>query len=192
MKFAFAAALVAAVQAVEIESTWSKYPVSGQGYGGHYAQVDRTPVTKLVQPAFSRDRAQAGYGKDQYQVTIQDWDAYGRDQDLAIDESYGQTHAKSYNAESYDEWDNKDNDQWGAQAWGKDRDLKSRSSAAAAASDKHKQQYGAGAAGAYGARGQAQYGSYGAASGFAAQGGYSQYPGGHGKGWNKAPIAPKG
>ena len=29
---------------------------------------------------------------------------------------------KVYAAESYDEWDNKDDDKWGAQAWGKDID----------------------------------------------------------------------
>ena len=39
-----------------------------------------------------------------------DWDAYGRDQDLSIKESYDRTWAKSYDAESYDEWDNTDDD----------------------------------------------------------------------------------
>ena len=29
-------------------------------------------------------------------------------------ESYDRTWAKSYDAESYDEWDNKDDDKWGA------------------------------------------------------------------------------
>ena len=31
-------------------------------------------------------------------------------------------------AESYDEWDNADDDKWGAQAWGKDRDVYGASS----------------------------------------------------------------
>merc|ERR1711957_871826 len=54
---------------------------------------------------------------------------------MGISESYGKTNAKSYAAESYDEWDNKDDDKWGAQAWGKDRDLAAASSHANAASD---------------------------------------------------------
>merc|ERR1712037_712393 len=60
--------------------------------------------------------------------------AYGRDQDLSIKESYDRTWAKSYDAESYDEWDNKDDDKWGAQAWGKDRDVYGASSFGKAAS----------------------------------------------------------
>ena len=56
------------------------------------------------------------------------WDAWGRDQDLAIEESYGKTKAKSYSAESYDEWDNDDADNYSAQAWGKDRDAYGASS----------------------------------------------------------------
>merc|ERR1719264_2086198 len=52
------------------------------------------------------------------------------------------THAKSYAAESYDEWDNKDDDKWGAQAWGKDRDMSAASSKVGAASQLHKDAYG--------------------------------------------------
>merc|ERR1719197_1021785 len=77
-----------------------------------------------------------------------DWDAYGRDQDLSIKESYGRTNAKSYAAESYDEWDNKDDDKWGAQAWGKDRDVYGASSYGKAASsqDYGSQNYAGGSA----------------------------------------------
>ena len=51
-----------------------------------------------------------------------EWDDWGRDQDLEIDESYDNTHAKSYGAESYDEWDNGDDDYWNSQAWNRDYD----------------------------------------------------------------------
>merc|ERR1719384_1763046 len=80
------------------------------------------------------------YGADYQRASASDWDAYGRDQDLSIKESYGRTNAKSYAAESYDEWDNKDDDKWGAQAWGKDRDVYGASSYGKAASS---QDYGA-------------------------------------------------
>merc|ERR550532_1511647 len=77
---------------------------------------------------------QSGYwGK-----TGSDWDAYGRDQDLEVDESYEATWAKSYDAESYDEWDNADADKWGAQAWGKDRDVLGKSSIGIRASESDK------------------------------------------------------
>jgi len=109
--------------------------------------------------------SQSGYwGK-----TGSDWDAYGRDQDLEVDESYEATWAKSYDAESYDEWDNADADKWGAQAWGKDRDMMGASSYAGAASEKdtinNEYAYG-GAYGSYGAAGKAGYGgaAYGATS----------------------------
>jgi len=83
-----------------------------------------------------------------------DWDAYGRDQDLEVDESYEATWAKSYDAESYDEWDNKDDDKWGAQAWGKDRD-------------------------AYGASSQGYAASQGDWNGYGQQGAYGKSYGGH-------------
>merc|ERR1712060_475281 len=51
-----------------------------------------------------------------------DSDAYGRDQDYSFNEHYDDTRAKSYGAESYDEWDNTDDDTWGALAWGRDQD----------------------------------------------------------------------
>jgi hypothetical protein len=148
MKLAFAAALIAAVQAVDVEA-WggvAGHGLAGRGLAGHghaghaghaggaygkkgsYAKVSYTPVTKVVQPAAALDKASKA-GASAYQTTkTSDWDAWGRDQDLAIDESYGKTSAKSYTAESYDEWDNADDDKWGAQAWGKDRDLSGASS----------------------------------------------------------------
>ena len=58
------------------------------------------------------------YGADFKKSSVSDWDVWGTDQDFSIIESYGKTNAKSYAAESYDEWDNKDDDKWGAQAWG--------------------------------------------------------------------------
>merc|ERR1719216_604533 len=105
----------------------------GVGYGaqagyGSYSKVDLIPQTKLVQPAKSAQAASKGYGSDYSKKTTTDWDAWGRDQDLAIDESYGRTNAKSYRAESYDEWDNEDADQWGGQGWGRDYDQYGRSS----------------------------------------------------------------
>ena len=97
------------------------------GYGG-YTKVDYVPHTKVVQPAKSAEAASKGYGSDYSKKTTTDWDAWGRDQDLAIDESYGRTNAKSYRAESYDEWDNQDDDQWGGQGWGRDYDYSGKSS----------------------------------------------------------------
>ena len=41
---------------------------------------------------------------------MSDWDAYHRDQDLEDDKSYKQTWIKSYNAESYYEWNNDEYD----------------------------------------------------------------------------------
>ena len=97
--------------------------------------------------------SQAGYG-GYWGKQSSDWDAWGRDQDLAIDESYTNTWAKSYDAESYDEWDNQDNDKYGAQAWGMDRDLYGASSWGGKASegDYYGQQggYGKGYGGQYG------------------------------------------
>ena len=151
MKLAFAAALIAAVQATESLGYGGYGGVGlgkgiglgkgvGLGYGGKqvakggYAKVSYTPVTKVVQPAKAADNASAGYAAQYQTKKTTDWDAWGRDQDLAIDESYGKTSAKSYTAESYDEWDNADDDKWGAQAWGKDRDLSGASSYARDAS----------------------------------------------------------
>mmetsp|Transcript_62127 Transcript_62127/g.85807 ORF Transcript_62127/g.85807 Transcript_62127/m.85807 type:complete len:146 (-) Transcript_62127:202-639(-) len=145
MKFAFAAALIAAANAVDVESWGSPAPVYG-GYGkrGSYAKVSYKPVTKVVQPAKEQNKASADYSQGYQMQKTSDWDAWGRDQDLAIDESYGKTTAKSYTAESYDEWDNADDDKWGAQAWGKDRDVLGSSSYGKAASSGKYGQYGAG------------------------------------------------
>jgi hypothetical protein len=144
MKFAFAAALIAAASAVEVEWQGGYSAPSYGGYGskGSYARVSYQPVTKVVQPARRAEAASAGYGRNAEKRTVSDWDAWGRDQDLAIDESYGKTKAKSYAAESYDEWDNKDDDKWGAQAWGKDRDMRGASSKASVASAADYDQYG--------------------------------------------------
>ena len=130
--FAFAAALVAVCSAVDVESV---------GYGHAYAP--RKPEFKVSvkqSKGGSQSGASKAYGADYQRASASDWDAYGRDQDLSIKESYGRTNAKSYAAESYDEWDNKDDDKWGAQAWGKDRDVYGASSYGKAASS---QDYGA-------------------------------------------------
>ena len=79
---------------------------------------------------------------------------------MKLDERYSNTSAKKYGAESYDEWDNKDNDRWGAQAWGKDRDVYGASSYGKAASDYDRQgQYGN--YGGYGGYGNKGYGGHG-------------------------------
>ena len=130
--FAFAAALVAVCSAVDVESV---------GYGHAYAP--RKPefrVSVKQSKGGAHSGASKAYGADYQRASASDWDAYGRDQDLSIKESYGRTNAKSYAAESYDEWDNKDDDKWGAQAWGKDRDVYGASSYGKAASS---QDYGA-------------------------------------------------
>ena len=111
-----------------------------------------------------------------------DWDAYGRDQDLEVDESYKQTWAKSYDAESYDEWDNKDADKWGAQAWGSDEDVAGASSYGkrASAGDLDKKAYGDAGYGGVG------YGKgYGSAYG-AGSLGYGHGLSAHGAGYGKA------
>ena len=126
-------------------SVWTDVGGKGKGWGksarGEYDQAS--------------DAGYAGtWGK-----SGSDWDAYGRDQDLEVDESYEATWAKSYDAESYDEWDNKDDDRWGAQAWGKDRDLYGASSEGDRASEGDRDAAGYGAQGAYGAAGYGGYGS---------------------------------
>ena len=63
-----------------------------------------------------------------------DWDAWGRDQDYSEDISYDKTDAKSYKAESYDEWDNKDNDKYDARSTGQVRDQYAAASQANGAS----------------------------------------------------------
>jgi hypothetical protein len=127
------------------------------------------PRTQVVQRAASSNNASKAYGNDYMKTTTTDWDAWGRDQDLSVDESYGNTGAKSYRAESYDEWDNKDNDTHGAQAWGKDRDAYGMSS----------QEYDA-SADDYASKGQAygghSHGSYGHGHSHGGKGGW----GGHG------------
>jgi hypothetical protein len=164
-------------------SVWADakgYGVGFKGKGGAYDAANQ--------------RGKAGY----WAKSGSDWDAYGRDQDLEVDESYEATWAKSYDAESYDEWDNKDDDKWGAQAWGKDRDLYGASSEGSLASegDRDLHAYGKGqtyagkayggydnqygAAGAYGkgakGYGLGGYGGYGSAGAYGANGGdYGSY-----------------
>lgn len=171
--FAFAAALVAVCSAVDIESV-------GYGHGGYgrsyvVPKVDVATVKPNTKAAASR-----AYGADAQKVAASDWDAWGRDQDLSISESYGKTNAKSYAAESYDEWDNQDNDKWGAQAWGKDRDVYGASSYGKAASAANADRYGYGGSAGKGHHGQGKgYGGQAAqkwqgasASYGAAKGGY--------------------
>ena len=141
--FAFAAALVAVASAVDLEATWGGYGGHGHGYG--YAAPK---VSVKHTPGSSKQGASAAYGSDWMADSASDFDAYGRDQDLSIEESYGRTNAKSYAAESYDEWDNKDDDKWGAQAWGQDRDVYGASSYGKAASSGDYDQYGKGGYGA--------------------------------------------
>ncbi len=90
------------------------------------------------------------------------------------------TWAKSYDAESYDEWDNKDDDKWGAQQWGKDRDMYGASSYNKAASEADIDNYGA-----YG-KGHAsasQGGSIGYGKTAGGYGGYGGYGAGYGAGY---------
>jgi len=111
-----------------------------------------------------------------------DWDAWGRDQDLEVDESYEQTWAKSYDAESYDEWDNLDKDSWGGQAWGQDEDVYGASSYGrkASAGDKVSKAYGGKQGNAYGYK-NAQGAGYGKQSK-----GYGQAAGAYGNAYGQA------
>merc|ERR1719460_2189063 len=102
------------------------------GHGSYHQPKPVVTVSK--KPGFSQSGASKGYGQQAEKRSASDFDAYGRDQDLSIEESYGRTNAKSYAAESYDEWDNTDDDKWGAQAWGQDRDVYGASSYGKAAS----------------------------------------------------------
>jgi len=121
MKSFFTVALLAAAADAS-----AKY--GGQSHHGSYTKVDYVPHTKVVQPAKKSEQASVAAKSDYNKKSTNDWDAWGRDQDLEIDESYGKTSAKSYRAESYDEWDNQDNDKWGGQGWGRDFDKKGASS----------------------------------------------------------------
>ena len=112
---------------------------SQPGYGYHQP---KPVVTVTKKPGFSQSGASKGYGQQAEKRSASDFDAYGRDQDLSIEESYGRTNAKSYAAESYDEWDNTDDDKWGAQAWGQDRDVYGASSYGKAASSGDYDRYG--------------------------------------------------
>merc|ERR1719201_367293 len=119
MKFAFAAALIAVANAAE----WGQ-SYGGQSYGGYgYSQPQYKSETKYVPqvrvtPGYSSKNASQVAKKKMVNHAGSNFDAYGRDQDLSIDESYGSTQAKSYRAESYDEWDNQDRDKYGASSKG--------------------------------------------------------------------------
>merc|ERR1712037_1018751 len=63
-----------------------------------------------------------GRGAEYWGGDQSDWDAWGRDQDFHEKVSYDDTWAKSYAAESYDEWDNRDADAWAKQAYGSEYD----------------------------------------------------------------------
>ena len=114
-----------------------------QGYGRQPSYHQPAPVVKVTKkPGYGAQGASKGYGQQAEKRSASDFDAYGRDQDLSIEESYGRTAAKSYAAESYDEWDNTDDDKWGAQAWGQDRDVYGASSYGKAASSGDYDRYG--------------------------------------------------
>jgi hypothetical protein len=135
---AFAASLVAVANA----SSGYGYPSrsSGYGHGGYsaphssYGQQSYAPQTYTVEhkePVRQQQSYQTpAYGQAasaQQEAKIMnssssDWDAWGRDQDYMEDISYDKTDAKSYAAESYDEWDNKDDDRYGANSYGQNRD----------------------------------------------------------------------
>ena len=136
---AFASALVAAVNA------WGQ-----QSYHQPAHQhVSYKPVSYVAQPAAYSQKASASQATGYQKAAGSDWDAWGRDQDLSIDESYGTTAAKSYRAESYDEWDNKDNDKWGSQQWNQDRDMAGASSQEYDASSGPNARYGAAGSNGY-------------------------------------------
>merc|ERR1719486_1425072 len=150
--FAFAAALVAVCSAVDVESV---------GYGHAYAP--RKPEFKVSvkqSKGGSQSGASKAYGADYQRASASDWDAYGRDQDLSIKESYGRTNAKSYAAESYDEWDNKDD---GAQNYaGGSAASRAQQGKGKGHSQSASAQYGAGAQGSVW---KGASGAYGAAKG---------------------------
>ena len=95
------------------------------GFGGNHG---------YGHPGGDASASSAAGGAGYWGKSGSDWDAWGRDQDYKEDVSYDKVQAKAYSAESYDEWDNKDDDKWGAQAWGKDRDVYGASSYGQAAS----------------------------------------------------------
>ena len=171
--FAFAAALVAVCSAVDIESV-------GYGHGGYGRSYTVPKVDVATVKPNTKAAASRAYGADAQKVAASDWDAWGRDQDLSISESYGKTNAKSYAAESYDEWDNQDNDKWGAQAWGKDRDVYGASSYGKAASAANADRYGYGGSAGKGHHGHGKgYGGQAAQSWKGASASYGAAKGGY-------------
>ena len=156
----FAAALISALASATEWGQQSYYQPSYQSYKPSYQSYQ--PSYQSYQPA-RQSQAASKQGAAQYSgAKSNDYDAYARDQDLSIEESYGKTNAKSYNAESYDEWDNKDADTYGAQAWGQDRDVYGASSYGKAASQGDYDRYGKSAkVGSYGHGNGYGHGSYG-------------------------------
>ena len=92
-----------------------------------YPAVYKAPT--VTKAASSANVVKAKSSSDKY-----DSDAWGRDQDLSINESYDKTGAKAYDAESYDEWDNVDEDDYSAEAWNKSKNAANASSYGKAAS----------------------------------------------------------
>jgi hypothetical protein len=131
---AFAASLVAVANA----SSGYGYPSQSYGHGGYsaphqsygyqapsYQTVERREPVREQESYQSPAYGQAASAQQEAKImnsSSSDWDAWGRDQDYMEDISYDKTDAKSYAAESYDEWDNKDDDRYGANSYGQNRD----------------------------------------------------------------------
>merc|ERR1719195_464275 len=94
----------------------------GKGYGAAASSAVRDADKK-------HGNAHGSHGYGAYGAT----EVQGGARQGASKAGYGNRMARSaYDVESYDEWDNKD-DKWGAQAWGKDRDIYGASSVGQAA-----------------------------------------------------------
>jgi len=115
------------------------YSKQAAGYGKAGSYCDESGCY-YVRPTYESGAAKAG-ASGAYGRQGQGWDAYNRDQDLSVQESYDMTWAKSYDAESYDEWNNQDQDKWGCQSWGKDRDGRNQAAWGNAASDANARDY---------------------------------------------------
>merc|ERR1712060_701825 len=152
----------------------SKEAVNGKHGKGWAAGWNKGPDSSAA--------ASKNYGMMWDGASGSDWDAWGRDQDLKISESYDKTWAKSYDAESYDEWDNNDDDKWGAQSWGRDQDKYAASSHANMASAGDWDDYSK--AGAYGGKQYANMYGHNQAYGGYGHGAHGHH--GHAAGYGKA------
>lgn len=116
------------------------------GFGAQDVDQSAAAASAQSQGGFSMNgfgpasAASSAFGANSAGFNGLNWSGWGRDQDLKEKESFTLTDAKSYAAESYDEWDKSDDDKWMAQNWGVDKDAYGASSqeSGAAAS-----QYGA-------------------------------------------------